>query len=227
MIARIKTKNGCYDSAVFALFQKGRNWRAVVLNRNYNALETVNICPNKRKFFLYDTVKGEGWITERHAEGYDWVLKNTARSLFKTVFRPPILTKCKSLQETVKKREWFSIETEDDLSGLMACAFHFHDSYVKNIDHQGETRYIRFDTTWHCEIILELVGNIQTNLFQNFGRSPDENGEYITISDSSMFIEHGRTYWVDEASVQSSSELEKTDFHFFCADSVRWKLIIP
>lgn len=156
MIARIKTKNGCYDSAVFALFQKGRNWRAVVLNRNCNALETVNICPNKRKFFLYDTVKGEGWITERHAEGYDWVLKNTLRSLFKTVFRPPILTKCKSLQETVKKREWFSIETEDDLSGLMACTFHFHDSYVKNIDHQGETRYIRFDTIWDCEIILDL-----------------------------------------------------------------------
>lgn len=226
MIARIKTKTGFYDSIVFALLDKGWNTKVVVFNQNNNALELVKMWKPKRKVFFYNTDQNNDWIIEKNIEGYDWVLKNISKKLFKTVINPVILDKCKELQATVEKRDWFEIKSPNDISGLMACALDFHDSYVKKMYTESEKQYIRFDTTWGCEILFELDGNIQTNLFEGVGQIVNADSEYLQIYDSSMFFEDGLIYWVDDDSVQSVSKLNKSKMYYFCANRVKWKFII-
>ena len=224
MIARIKTKNGFYDSIVFALFKRNRKSSVVVFNQNYDALLLVKMWSSKRNVFIYNVEKGDGWIEKKQVEGYDWVLKNVSKKFFKTVINQDILDRCRALQTTVAECDWFEIKNSVDISGLMECAVSFHDSYLKDMYEHAQKQYILFDTTWGCEILLELEGNIETNLYKEFGRVP-VGDEYPLIYDSSMFFENGLLYWIDDASIRSSLNLDKSKRHYFQAKNVKWKLI--
>lgn len=227
MIARIKTETGFYDSIVFAYFKKGWKSKVIVFNQNYDELVLAKIWLPKRNVFIYNTENDSDWIIKKQVEGYDWVINNISKRFFKTVINQNILDKCKELQATVEYREWFEINNQIDIVGLMECAFDFHDSYIKKMYIESEKQYIHFDTTWGCEILFELDGNIATNLFEEFGRFVAENGDYLMIMDSSIFFDDSLTYWVDDYSVKSNLNLDKSKLYYFCANRVKWKLIIP
>lgn len=224
MIARIKTENGYYDSIVFAIFKKCCNTQVIVFNENYDNLVLNYLY--KGKVFIFNKEINSEWIEKKKVEGYDWVLKNVSKRFFKTVFNQSILDKCKELQSTVKYQEWSDIKTQKDIDVLMDCTAYFHDAYVKQMYADGEKQYILFDTTWGCEILFELDGNVQTNLIQEYTSCEDDENMYHEFFDSSMFIENNLIYWVDKYPVKSSAELDKSKLYYFCANNVKWKLII-
>ena len=231
MIARIKTENGFYDSTVFAILNDGwKKSKVLVFSQDFTALQTVDMYSIKKGYhvnvFVYNTEKGNNWVCDKKAEGYDWALKILAPkfSITQTV-GSDILEKCRTLQATVKDFDWSEIKTEADIDGLMWASFGFHDSYVKDIYIRDGKQYILFDTTWDCEILFELDGNFETNLFKDYGHIAIGN-DYPLISDSSMFFESNLIYWVDEDGIKSSSDFDKEDFRYFCANRVKWKLIV-
>lgn len=224
MIARIKTNNSFYDSIVFAIYNKGWKTEALVFNQDYTALQFVKIWLPKRNVFIYNA-DTEGWIKKKEIEGYDWVIQNVTRKRFKTKINEAILDRCKKLQANVKQNDWFNIKNTTDIEGLMYASFGFHDSYVRKMYVVAEKHYILFDTTWDCEILFELDGNVETNLFVDYGCIVIDN-EFLEILDSTMFFEDGFFYWVDEDSVASFAEIQNHNLHYFRAKNVRWKFII-
>lgn len=226
MLAKVKTKNGFYNSIVFAIFNKGWKSEVIVFNQDYSALQLVKVWVPKRNIYIYNTEKDNDWIDKKKVAGYYWVLENITKKCFKTKINDTaIFDKCKALQATVEDSDWFNIKTQTDVDGLMEVSFGFHDSYVKDIYIESGKQYIIFDTTWGCEILFELDGNIETNLFKDFGHIAID-GDYPLIMDSSMFFENGLIHWVADESIQCSLDLDKSKSHYFCANSVKWKLII-
>lgn len=226
MLARIKTKKGFYNSIVFALFKRGWNSSVIVFNQTYDAIELVKMWKPKRKVFIYNIEESDDWLKEKKVEGYPWVLENVSKRFFKPAINQNILDKCRALQATVESCDWFNINSKADVDGLMEVSIGFHDSYVKEIYIDSGKQYILFDTTWGCEILFELDGNVATNLFRDYGHIPIGD-EYPLIFDSSMFCEDDLIYWVDDASIHSSLNLDKSKCHYFCAKKIKWKLIIP
>ncbi len=224
MIAKVRGKNGFYNSIVFAIYDKGWNSEVLVFNHDSTALHFVKLWKPNRSVFIYNADK-EGWIIKKKVEGYDWILENVTRKFFKTKINDEILDKCKELQTTVKDFEWFDINNKTDVDSLMYAALDFHDSYIKNMYVDGEKQYILFDTTWGCEILFELKGNVETNLFQDYGHIIRDN-EYLQIFDSTMFFQDNLTYWVDDCSITSFDEILKMKAYYFYAEKVKWKLII-
>ncbi len=226
MIARIKTKTGFYDSVVFALAGKGWDLKVLVLNENYNKLEFIKIWGSKRNIFIYNSEECNDWIQKRKISGFDWVLKSISKKFFKFIINNDILDRCNTLQANIENCEQFEIKNKNDILGLMWCSCDFHDSYVKKMYMESGKQYIQFDTTWGCDIIFELDGDVKTNLFENYGRVTNEDGEYLEIFDSSMFFENGLIYWANDESVQSFSDLISSKCYYFSAKNVKWELII-
>lgn len=224
MIAKVRAGIDFYDSVVFAIYKKGWKSEVLVFNQDYTALQFVKMWIPNRNVFIYDAEK-DGWIIKKKIEGYDWMLENITRKFFKTKINEAILDRCKGLQATVKEYEWFDIKNMTDIDGLMYAAVDFHDSYIKNIYTDGGRQYIHFDTTWDCEILFELDGNVETNLFQDYGHIVIDN-KYFEILDSTMFFRDNLIYWVDDCSVTSSDEIQKYKAYYFCAEKVKWKLLI-
>lgn len=227
MIAKIKTKSGLYDSIVFAIFNRGWKSEVIVFNQDYSALQSVKIWQPKRNVFIYNTEKDDGWVDKQKVEGYGWVLENVTRKFFKIKINDTaIIDKCKALQKTVEGCDCFDIKTKTDADSLLEVSFGFHDSYIKDMYVESGKQYIHFDTTWGCEILFELDGNVETNLFKDFGHIAIGD-DYPLIMDSAIFFENGIIFWVDDENVQCISDLDKSKFHYFCAENVKWKLIIP
>ena len=225
MIARIKTKNGFYDSIVFALFNKSWNSSVVVFNQNYDSLIFVKMWKPKRNVFIYNDVQDEDWIENEKVKGYKWVLENISRKLFRTEINQRILGKCQELQATVVQSDWFELKTKCDVEGLMSIAFGFHDAYVKDMYVESGKQYILFDTTWSCEILFELDGSVETNLIKDYGQIAID-GFFPTIFNSTIFFENNLIYWVEEPDCENSSDLVKSKLRYFCANQVKWKPII-
>ncbi len=224
MIARIKTNSSFYDSIVFAIYKAGWASEVLVFNQDYTALQFVKIWKPKRNVLIYNADM-EGWIKKKKVEGYDWVLQNITRNPVKTRINEIIFEKCKELQATVKEYEWFDIKNKVDIEGLMYASFDFHDSYVKEMHVESGKQYILFDTTWGCEILFELDGDFETNLFVDYGHIVINN-EFLAIYDSTMFFQDGFIYWIDDDSVTSFFEIQKQKLHYFRARNIRWKFII-
>jgi len=225
MIARIKTQNGFYDSVVFALFKKGWNSSVIVFNQNINALKSIKMWKPKRKVFIYNETQGEEWVVAENVEGYKWVLDNISKKLFRTVIDQKILPKCHELQSTVEQSEWLEIKNDTDISGLMTCALCFHDSYVKKMYTEFGKQYILFDTTWGHDVLFELEGNIETNLSDEKGIGNSDKGLFFL--DSEISIRDGLIRWssndFDEWGNNNSINIVE---YYFCANSVKWKLIV-
>lgn len=230
MIAKIRTENGIYNSIVFAIYNKGWKSEAIVFNQDYTELQSVKFWSRKffsykRNIYIYNCEKDDAWVSNNKVEGYDWVLDNATNKFNKLVVNEAILDRCKEMQSTVKDCDWFDIITKTDVDGLMEVAISFHDSYVKDRYTQSGKQYIRFDTTWGCDILFELEGDVKTNLFKDFGHIP-VGDDYPLIMDSTILFENGLIYWIDDQSVKNISDLDKDNFHYFRAKNVKWKLII-
>lgn len=230
MIAKIRTEIGFYNSIVFAIFNKGWKSEAIVFNQDYTALQSVKFWSHKffnhkRNIYIYNCEKDDAWVSKNKVEGYDWVLGNATNKFNKLVVNDVILDRCKEMQSTVEDCDWLDIITKTDADGLMEAAFSFHDSYVKDMYTQSGKQYIRFNTTWGCDILFELEGDVETNLFKDFGHIP-VGDDYPLIMDSTILFENGLIYWIDDQSVKNISDLGKDNFHYFCAKNVKWKLII-
>ncbi len=225
MIAKVRYGNISYNSMVFAVYNKGWASEALVFSADYTTLLFVKMWIPDRNVFIYNANK-EGWITKKKIEGYDWVVENVTRSFFKTKINDVILDKCKELQAKVEEWEWFNINNKTDADNLLCASLEFHDSYVKNMYEDSGKQYILFDTTWGCEILFELDGNVETNLFKNYGATVIGNEYLEPILESTMFFQDDLIYWVDDNSVTSFDEIHEQKAHYFCAEQVKWKLII-
>ena len=227
MIARIKTKNGFYDSMVFAIFKKGWNSAVVVFDEKGDALKLVKMWKPKRNVYIYNDEKGENWIVDEKVEGYKWILDNISKKLVRTVIDKNILPKCRELQNTVKQSEWLEINNDVDISGLMECTMRFHDAYVKDMYVEDGKQYILFDTTWGHDVLFELDGNVQTNLFELEDMEIGHSDEGAFFLDSAMYFENGLICWKsDEFESWGPDYLNDIEYYYFYANVVRWKLII-
>lgn len=225
MIAKIRKDNGFYNSIVFAIFDRGWNSQVIVFNQDYTALQLVKIWKRKRNVYIYNTEKGNDWVENKKVKGYKWVLENITRKLFRTEINQSILPKGQEMQANVEQLDWFELKNKYDVEGLMEIACCFHDAYVKDMYIESGKQYILFDTTWSCEILFELDGNVETNLIKNFGCIAIGN-TFPTIFDSAIFFENNMIYWVDDSGCENSSDLDKSEFRYFCANQVKWKPII-
>lgn len=227
MIARIRTENGFYNSIVFALFKKGwgRGREVLVFNEDYTALQLVNMWRPKINALIYNVEKDENWIIKKKVEGYDWIIENITRKFSKIIINDIDLSKCKELQATVEDNDWFEIKNEADIHGLIDVAHGFFNARVKDMYIESEKQYICFDTTWGYQILFELDGNAETNLLKGFGNIRIDNGSHI-IFGATIFFENDLTYWVCDESVKNSVDLDKTRYHYFCANLIKWKIII-
>lgn len=224
MIARIKTDSGFYDSIVFAIYNKGWKSEVLVFNQDYTALQFVKVWLPNRNVFIFNA-DNEGWSNKKKVEGYDWVLANVTIKNFKTKINEVILDKCKKLQATVEEYEWFDIKNKVDIDGLMYVSLNFHDSYVKEMYVESGKQYIRFDTTWGCEILFELDGNVETNLFKDYGHIAIDN-DFPIIYDATIFFENNLIYWVEDGSIENVFQIQEIKAHYFCANIVKWTFII-
>ena len=220
MIARIRTENGFYDSAVFAIFYQTNYSEALVFDNEYKRLKLqrfedsssghILIC-----VFIYD-VRTEDWIQNEQAEGYSWILGQEITD--------KILTHCKDIQSQIQFREWFEIKDKTDADGLLNAATYFHDAYVKDIYRNGETLCILFGA-WSCEVLIVLEGNIATNLVKGYGGTEIDGG-YPLIYESSVFFENGKIFWADYDEIKSFEQLEQYGCCYFSAEKVKWKFTL-
>ncbi len=232
MIAKIRSYNSFYNSIVFAIFNNGWKSKVLVFNQDYTALQTVPMYSlkrgsiEKRNVFIYNTEKDNDWIDNKNVVGYGWVFEVlTCKFSVKKTYDTAIFDKCKALQTTVQDREWMELKNDADVEALLYAALDFHDAYVKSIFNESEKQYICFDTTWDCEILFELEGNFETNLFKDYGHIVvGEN--YPTIYAATMFFQNNMIYWVDDDGVTSVSEIDKSELFYFCANCAKWKLIV-
>lgn len=229
MLARIRTENGYYNSIVFALVSRGwiRGKELLVFNQDYTDLQFVNMWRPKINALIYNIEKDKDWIIKKKFkfEGYSWILENLTRKFSKFIINDIDLNKCKELQATVENNDWFEIKNEADISGLIDVAHGFFDASVRDIYIESGKQYISFDTTWGYDILFELDGKIETNLLKGFGAIRIDNELHI-IFNSTMFIENGFIYWVCDESVKNSMDLDKTRHYYFCANQIKWKIII-
>ena len=220
MLARIRTKNGFYDSAVFAIYDHKTYTEALVFDREENYLKrerfTSHISHGIRiNIFIFDTKK-EHWIKKGKNEGYDWLLGHEADE--------GILERCKEIQAHICVPEWFEIKNADDVEGLISATTGLHDAYVKKIYKRGEKLYLRF-AAWSCEVLFELTGEPETNLCEGYGHMSIGN-EYPLIDETSVFFEDGKVCWADFEGAHSFADLDKYECAYFLAEKIRWKFTL-
>ncbi|MCH5156100.1 MAG: hypothetical protein J1F69_05780 [Clostridiales bacterium] len=231
MIARIKTDDGFYDSIVFAKLDGGFESKVLVFNREKTELKAIREYTAEnhrvvRHVFIYNTELDGGWVKNGKAEGYGFILGLGGDGVFDgPITAADVIERCKALQTAVKSPEWFEIKTEADIEGLLSVAFNFHGSHVKSMYKRNEKLYIRFYTSWYCDILFELDGDPKTNLVKGYGQIVD-NDPTSEILGCSVFIDGGFTYWVDEPNAAEKAHIDKIADYYFCAEKVKWKLLV-
>ncbi len=220
VIARIREKDGWYDSAVFAIYDHKNYAEVLVFDREGRELKCVpftsSICHCIRiDVFIFDT-RTENWVKKEKTEGYDWLLGHEDDD--------DALKRCKEIQANIHVPEWFDLKNEDDVEGLIDATAGLHDAYVKKIDRQGEKLYLRFGA-WSCEVLFELTGSPETNLCEGYGHMAIGN-EYPLIDETSVFFEDGKVCWTDYANAHSFADRDKYECAYFLAERIRWKFTL-
>ena len=231
MIAKIKTKNGVYSSVIFGFLGKGGETKAVVINESNTALEIIDYWSHngiyiERKVFEIDS-DTDGWVEENDFRGYDWIYQRLKKGLFKTTINADdILDKCRKMQSEITDSEWHDIKTEKDIKDMDVFTANFHDAAVEKIYETEQKTVIEF-SIWGGGLIVELEGDVGTNLYVGCGCTTRSDGRFDEIFDSDMFFENGCLYWVNMEGVKSSEEIYKYDDNmYFKAKNVRWKVVI-
>lgn len=220
MIARIRTENGFYDSAVFAIYHHKNYSEALIFNNEGSGLKLQRFDDSSSGHilicvFIYD-IRTENWIQNEQAEGYSWILGQQITD--------KILMRCKNIQSRIHAREWFEIEDKADADGLLNAATFFHDAYVKDIYRNGETLCILFGA-WSCEVLFVLEGNVATNLVKGYGGTTIGD-EFPLIYEASVFFENGKIFWADYDEIKSFEQLEQYNCRYFSAEKVKWKFTL-
>lgn len=220
MIARIRTKDGFYDSAVFAIYDHETYAEALVFDREGKVPVRKRFTARMRHgiridVFIFDT-RTENWLQKGKDEGYDWLL---GRDIDEA-----ILKRCREIQARVHTPEWFEIKNEDDVNGLISATTGLHDAYVKKIYKRGEKLFIRF-AAWSCEVLFELTGNPETNLCEGYGHM-SIGDEYPLIFETSVFFEDGKVCWTDYGGAKSFADRDKYKCAYFLAEKIRWKFTL-
>ncbi len=217
MIARVKEKNGFYDSAVFAIYHHKDSAEALIFDRDGQELKRVpffSLIDQSIRIdvFIFDT-RAEHWVKRGKSEGYDWLLGHEADD--------EVLERCRKIQAGIRVPEWFGLKTEADVEGLIEATSGLHDAYVEKIYKKGEKLYLRF-SAWSCDVLFELTGNPETNLCNGYGHMEIED-EYPIIFETSVFFEDGKVCWTDDEQVKSFADRDRSDCAFFLAETIRWK----
>ncbi len=220
MIARIRTKDGCYDSAVFAIYDHKNYAEALVFDREGIALKRERFTSHTHhgiriNVFIFDT-RTENWIKKGKNEGYDWLLGHEGDA--------EILERCKEIQAHVCVPEWFELKNKDDVEGLISATMGLHDAYVKKIYKRGEKLYLRF-AAWSCEVLFELTGSPETNLCEGYGHM-SIGDEYPLIFETSVFFEDGKVCWTDYEDAHSFADRDTYECAYFLAEKIRWKFTL-
>ena len=226
MIAKIKTKNGIYNSIVFGFLGKGWGTKAIVMSEDNSKLEIIKFWDPNRRVFIIDASQEE-WIKKHNFEGYDWIYKNLKKRLFNvSINSEGIIENCIEMQSQIKVDDWHLIKDKNDIKNLDEASLNFHDAYVENISTDDDKTIINF-SAWDCSIVLELTGKVETNLNIDYGRGNVVGGYCDVITESNMFFENGFVYWVNSANVKTSKETFADNFNrYFKAQNIRWRIII-
>ncbi len=230
MKAKIVENDKIIDVEVFTYLWSAKRYDIIVyFDSNLGELKTYFCMNPKRQGFIVDASTQDDWIKlNNDVEGYSWILpyiKQEKDSFI--ILNGYDIDKCKALQNSVLIPDWHEIKTTKDVESVMCASFGFHDSCVDTLEKSGDKMKIVFDNSgWGCNIEFELIGNPETNLVQNYGAGGlNELDYYDLIFCSSMFFENGFVYWVDDDKVNSTKDI-KSDYFYFKANRVRWKLII-
>lgn len=220
MIARIRTKDGSYDSAVFAIYDHETYSEALVFDREGQTLKRERFSSRiphgiRIDVFIFDT-KTENWVKKGENEGYEWLLGHEAEE--------GISERCKEIQAHIRVPAWFELKDKDDVEGLISATAGLHDAYVKKIYKRGEKLYLRF-AAWSCEVLFELTGEPETNLCEGYGHMSIGN-EYPLILDTSVFFEDGKVCWTDFEGAHSFADRDKYECAYFLAEKIRWKFTL-
>lgn len=220
MIARIRTKDGAYDSAVFAIYDHGSFAEVLVFDREARSLQRVRFTSKIRHgiridVFIFDT-RTENWVKDGKNEGYDWLLGREIDA--------EILAKCREIQSKIKVPSWFELQNQDDVEGLISATTGLHDAYVQKMYRRGGKLYIRF-SAWSCEVLFELTGDPETNLIKDYGHISIGNA-YPLIDWTSVFFEDGKVCWTDWEGTKCFAELDKSEQGYFLAEKIRWKFTL-
>lgn len=220
MIARIRTEDGSYDSAVFAIYDHKDHAEALVFDEEGRDLRRVpftSIIGRSIRIdvFIFD-VRTENWVKEGRNEGYDWLLdhENDER----------ITERCREIQAHVAVPKWFEIKDKDDVAGLIEATAGLHDAYVKKIDTEDGKLYLLF-AAWSCEVLFELTGNPETNLCEGYGNM-SIGDDYPLIYETSVFFEDGKICWTDYEGAHSFADRDKFKCAYFLAEKIRWKFTL-
>lgn len=228
MIAKIKAGNGIYTSIVLGFWGNGWKTKAIVMSEDNSTLKIIKYWNPKRSIFVIDENR-DGWIKKDNFEGYDWVYKNINKNFFNIhINSSEIIDKCKEMQSQISDAEWHCIKDSKGITNLDAAALNFHDATIENITNDNDKTIINF-SAWDCNIILELTGEVESNLYVGCGKGNafTNDGHWDGITESKMFFEDGYLYWVNSDQINNSKDIFEDDFNrYFKAQSVRWKIII-
>ncbi len=226
MIAKIKTKNGVYSSVVFGIIKNGWKTKAIVIDETNTTLQIINYWRPRRRVFVIDA-SCDGWIKIKDFEGYDWVYQKLKKRIFKIqIADKEIIQRCKEMQSKIKDCEWHSIKSTKDIEDLDTVAINFHDGFVTNMDEKDGTTVIDF-SVWDCHIILELSGDVETNLHVSCEDESQEEYVVDLVMDSHMFFENGYIHWVDVYEINNAKEIYNSKMnHYFRAKNVKWKVVV-
>ena len=228
MIAKIKTNSGVYNSIILGFWGKGWKTKAIVMSEDNSTLKIIKYWNPKRCIFVIDGNR-DGWMKKGDFAGYDWVYKNISKKFFNIrINSREIIDKCKEMQSQINVDEWHLIKDIKDINNLGAASINFHDASVESILKDNDKIIINF-SAWDCNIVLELTGGTESNLYVGCGNgnSFTDDGYWDGITESKMFFEDGYIYWVNSGIIKNSKEIFAVDFNRYCkAQSVRWKIII-
>lgn len=216
------------DAEIFAYIWTQKSNVAVYFDSETQKLNTLRE-RNEIKCFIVDVGTADDWVkVNNDVEGFNWVLPYLKiENETVTILDGYDIEKCRRLQQAVKIPTWHEIKTQTDCKSVVSAGFDFHDSHVSTLKKQGNKMKIVFDDSgWGFKIEFELEGDIETNLVLNFGAGGLNRPDYYDlIFCSSMFIENGAIYWVDDENINSLNDL-KGEYFYFKANKVKWKLII-
>ena len=142
----------------------------------------------------YDT---EGWLSDE-ATGSEWIdflPKALADNLVDTKTLPQdIKKKCLAEDENYTYQEYREITSQKDLDDLDYVSGGFHDGYIEKAEMQDDgSLYILMESLWGCSIELWFSGDAEWNTSPRM-----QDGEDPYWLDSSLFIENGFIYLVDD-----------------------------